>query len=132
MKHPENGLYMAHVTDDEVRTFHADEDAIYDAQTSKLFEKREQQRADQNQAEADKQRKAEEYARTATMQEARRKRRFWYMVKDVLGWLGAAILVYAAYRWGLLVVVGSIVGCVVAAWCRFYNFIVVKERQHDH
>ena len=122
MERPENGLYMAHVTDDEVRTFHADEEAVYDAQTSRLFEKREQQRADQKQAEAEKLRRAEACTRAAAMEEARRKRRFWNMVKAVSGWLGAAALVYLTYRWGLLAAVGSMAGCAAAACCRICDF----------
>lgn len=128
MEHPENGLYVARVTDSEVRTLHADEDSICDAQTVKMFNDRNQSRADQEQAEADKHREAEEFARFTTRQAAKRKRRFWYMTKDVLGWLGAAALVYFTYRWGLLVAVGSIVGCVVAACSRIYNYITIKER----
>ena len=128
MERPENGLYMARVTDDGIHTLHADEDAVCDAQTVKIFNDRDQSRADQEQAEADKHREAEEFARFTTRQAAKRKRRFWYMTKDVLGWLGAAALVYFTYRWGLLVAVGSIVGCVVAACSRIYNYITMKER----
>ena len=31
MKKPENGVYVAKVTDDTVETFHADENAVADA-----------------------------------------------------------------------------------------------------
>lgn len=128
MEHPENGLYVARVTDGGIHALHADEDAVCDAQTVKIFEDRDRIRADQEQDEADKHRAAEEYARFTTRQAAKRKRRFLYMAKDVLGWLGAAALVYFTYRWGLLVAVGSIVGCMVAACGRIYNYITIKER----
>lgn len=128
MEHPENGLYVARVTDGEVHALHADEDAVCDAQTVKMFKDRDQSRADKEQDEAAKQREAEEYFRSTTRQAAKRKRRLLYMTKDVLGWLGAAVLVYFTYRCGLLVAVGSIVGCVVAACSRIINYITIKER----
>ena len=128
METPENGLYVACVTEGNVRTMHADEESVCDFQTDRIFKDRDRLRADQEQAEADKHREAEEYARFTNRQAAKRKRRFWYMAKDVLGWLGAAVLVYFTYRWGLLVAVGSIVGCMVAACGRIYNYITTKER----
>ena len=128
MEHPENGLYMARINDEESRTMFADEDALCDEQTRKMFKNRDQSRADQEQDEAAKQREAEEYARTSIRQAAKRKRRFLYMAKDVLGLVGAAVLVYSTYRWGLLVAVGSISGCLVAACSRICNYITMKER----
>ena len=128
MEQPENGLYVARVTDDEVRMLHANEDSVCDFQTDKIFKDRDRLRADQEQDEATKQREAEEYARTSIRQAAKRKRRFWYMAKDVLGLVGAAVLVYCTYRWGLLVAVGSISGCLVAACSRICNYITMKER----
>ena len=119
MGYPENGLYMAHVTDDDVRTFYADEDAVCDAQTDRIFKDRKRDAADQMRA-------AEEQTRNAMRQAAKRKRRFWYVVKDVLGLVGAASMVYCTYRWGLLVAVGSIVGCMVALCFRIINYITMK------
>lgn len=126
MEHPENGLYVAKVTDSEVRTLHADEDAVCDAQTHKLFQTRDMNRASQEQDVADKQRELAELKRLDDRQVAKRRRRFWYMIKDALGLISAALLVYCTYHWGLLVAVGSIAGCVVAACCRVMNYFAMK------
>lgn len=127
MGYPENGLYMARVTDDNVRTFYADEDTVCDAQTVKMFNDRDQSRADQEQAEADKHRQAEEFARFTTRQAAKRKRRFLYMIKDVLMLIGTATLVYLTNRFGLYVAIAAVTGCAVAAVCRITNYFQ-KER----
>ena len=59
MKKPENGVYVAKVTDDTVKTFHADENAVADAQTEKMFTNRDKAREDQKRDAAAKLRSKE-------------------------------------------------------------------------
>lgn len=47
MDKPENGLYMARVTDEGATMMHADEDAMFDHETSKIFRDRDKNRNDQ-------------------------------------------------------------------------------------
>ena len=120
MGYPENGLYMARVTDDDVRTFYADEDTVCDAQTDKIFKNRDQNRADREQIASDDQRRTDR-------QKAKHKRRFLYMIKDVLMLIGTATLVYLTNRFGLYVAIAAVTGCAVAAVCRITNYFQ-KER----
>lgn len=122
MNKPENGLYMAKVTDNDTTVLHADEDAVCDAQTSKLFQSRDQNRADDEQNSADKKREADELACKAARQSAKRKRRLWYMVKEVIGLFAAAALVCLTYCYGLYVAIAAVTGCVVAAVCRVTGY----------
>lgn len=116
MTQPENGLYMARVTDDTVKTMHADEDAVCDMQTDKLFKNRDQNLVDQEQDATDALRKA-------TRQAAKKKRQMLYLVKDCLGLCGTALLVMLTYRFGLYVAIAGVTGCTVAAVCRVMNYL---------
>ena len=127
MSNPENGLYMAMVTDESVTRMYADEDSVCDAQTDKIFKNREQARADQERDAADKMREADEIIRNVSRQTAKRKRRLWYMIKDVLNLLGTAVLVYLTNWLGLYVAIAAITGCTVAAVCRITKYFE-KER----
>ena len=128
MKKPDNGLYVAKVSDEGVETFHADENAVADAQTEKLFSNRDKSREDKKRDAADKLRTAEMQQRKSGQEAAKRSRRRWYMAKDCLGLIGTAVLVYCTYRWGQMVAIGAIVGCLVAAACRVTNHIEMERR----
>lgn len=129
MEKPENGVYVAKVTDDTVKTFHADENAVSDAQTTRIFTARDEARASQEKARADKLRVEEEHRRRTDRETLKKKRQRWFMVKDCATLLGTAALIYCTYRFGQLVAIGSIVGCIVAAGCRITNYIE-KENQN--
>ena len=116
MNKPENGLYMAHVTDESVRMMHADEDAVCDAQTDKLFKNRDKDREDQQKGVAEAQERASKAA-------VKKKRRLQYLVKDVLGLCGTAVLVTLTYNFGLYVAIAAVTGCIVAAVCQVMNFV---------
>ena len=119
MGKPENGFYAAKVTDEGVTTIHADEDAVCDHQTAKIFKDRDKCRGDEAKLSVEESQKA---ARAA----AKKKRKLWYMIKDVAGLIGTAALVFATYRFGLYVAIAAITGCVVAAGCRVGNWIESK------
>lgn len=129
MKKPENGVYVAKVSDDGVETFHADENAVADAQTEKIFTERDRNRANQEQDAADKLRDAEKQQRKSGQEAAKRSRRRWYTVKDCMSLIVTALLVYCTYRFGQLVAIGAIVGCLVAAFCRVSNHIESERRE---
>lgn len=129
MKKPENGVYVAKVTDDTVKTFHADENAVADAQTEKMFTNRDKAREDQKRDAEDKLRTAEMQQRKSGQEAAKRSRRRWYTAKDCAGLIGTALLVYCTYRFGQLVAIGAIVGCLVAAACRITNHIENERRK---
>ena len=129
MKKPENGVYVAKVTDDTVKTFHADENAVADAQTEKIFTERDRNRANQEQDAADKLRDAEKQQRKSGQEAAKRSRRRWHTAKDCISLTGTAVLVYCTYRFGQLVAIGAIVGCLVAAACRITNHIENERRK---
>ena len=129
MKKPENGVYVAKVTDDTVETFHADENAVADAQTEKMFTNRDKAREDQKRDAADKLRTAEIQQRKSGQEAAKRSRLRWYAVKDCISLIGTAVLVYCTYRFGQLVAIGAIVGCLVAAVCRVSNHIENERRK---
>lgn len=116
MNNPQKGIYMAKVTDDGITAMHADEEAVFDAQTEKMFSSR-------NLEHEAMLREAEEKARNAARQAAKRKRRIWYTVKDVVSFVGTACLVYLTYRFGLYVAIAAIAGCLVAAGCRITNYL---------
>ena len=116
MGKPENGFYAAKVTDEGVTTIHADEDAVCDHQTAKMFQDRDKCRGDEAKLSVEESQKA---ARAA----AKKKRQTWYMVKDVFSLIGTAALVFATYRFGLYVAIAAITGCVVAAGCRVTGYI---------
>lgn len=128
MKKPENGVYVAKVTDDTVQTFHADENAVADAQTEKMFTNRDKAREDQKRDAEDKLRTAEMQQRKSGQEAAKRSRRRWYTAKDCASLIGTALLVYCTYRFGQLVAIGAIVGCLVAALCRVSNYIETERR----
>lgn len=128
MKKPDNGVYVAKVTDDTVQTFHADENAVADAQTEKMFTNRDKAREDQKRDAADKLRTAEMQQRKSGQEAAKRSRRRWYTAKDCASLIGTALLVYCTYRFGQLVAIGAIVGCLVAALCRVSNYIETERR----
>lgn len=129
MGKPENGVYMAKVTDDTVHTFHADENAVSDAQTARIFTARDEARADLEKAARDAQRAVEEHRRKIDREALKKKRRRWFMLKDCASLLFTAVLIYSTYRFGQLVAIGSIVGCMVAAGCRITNYIE-KEKTY--
>lgn len=116
MMKPENGLYMAEVTDEGTRMMHADENAVCDAQIGKMFQKKDESRQSMETTASEDQRKAAKQA-------AVRKRRLWCMVKDVSGLIGAAALVYLTYEFGLYVAIAAITGCIVAASCRVVGYV---------
>ena len=116
MNQPENGLYMARVTDDTVKTMHADEDAVCDMQTDKLFKNRDKCREGQ-------QKESVEATERANRQAAKKKRQLLYLVKDCLGLCGTALLVMLTYRFGLYVAIAGVTGCTVAAVCRVMNYL---------
>lgn len=116
MMKPENGLYMAEVTDEGAKMMHASEDAVCDAQIGKMFQKQGKERKCQEKTASDEQRKAERIM-------AIKKRRMGCMVKDVAGLLSAAVLVYLTYVFGLYVAIAAITGCIVAASCRFVGYV---------
>lgn len=116
MTKPENGLYVARVTDDAVHTMHADEDAVCDHQTSKLFEDRDKLLEGQA-------KESVEAMERATRQAAKKKRHLLYLVKDCLGLCGTALLVMLTYRYGLYVAIAAVTGCTVAAVCRVMNYL---------
>ena len=128
MKKPDNGVYVAKVTDDTVKTFHADENAVADAQTEKMFTNRDKAREDQKRHAEDKLRTAELQQRKSGQEAAKRSRRRWYTAKDCASLIGTALLVYCTYRFGQLVAIGVIVGCLVAAVCRITNHIENERR----
>lgn len=131
MNQPENGLYVARVADGWAHTFHADENSLADAQTKKIFTDRDKARADQERDAADEQRNAENQLRRSDRQAAAKSRRRWCVVKECAGLMGTAVLVYCTYRWGLLVAIGAIVGCIVAAVCRAANYIENERRKNN-
>lgn len=130
MERPENGVYMAKVTDDTVQTFHADENAVSDAQTARIFTARDEARAGLEKAAREKARADEENRRKVDREAHKKKRRRWFMLKDCTSLLFTAALIYCTYRFGQLVAIGSIVGCIVAAGCRITNYIE-KEKTYD-
>ena len=119
MEKPATGFYAARVTDGGTTVMHADEDAVCDHQTAKIFKDRDKCREGEEKLSVEESQKA---ARAA----AKRKRQLWYMIKDVAGLIGTAALVLATYRFGLYVAIAAITGCVVAAGCRVTGYI---ERQ---
>ena len=129
MKKPENGVYVAKVTDDTVKTFHADENAMADAQTEKMFSNRDKAWEDQKRDAAAKLRTEEMQQRKSSQEDAKRSRRRWYTVKDCMSLIVTALLVYCTYRFGQLVAIGAIVGCLVAAVCRVSNHIESERRE---
>ena len=126
MGKPENGVYVAKVTDEAVHTFHADENALSDAQTAKMFTARDKERADTEKAAMDalrdKERAEAEHRRKVDREALKKKRQRWYMIKDCFTLLGTAALVYCTYRFGQMVAIGSIVGCIVAAVSRVTHY----------
>lgn len=116
MTKPENGLYMAEVTDEGAKMMHADENAVCDAQIGKMFKKKDESRAVEETAASQDQRKL-------TRQAAMKKRHLLCMVKDVSGLLSAAALVYLTHEFGLYVAIAAITGCIVAAACRFIGYV---------
>lgn len=131
MNKPNNGVYVAKVTDNEVQTFHADENTVADAQTEKIFTERNKNRANQEQDAADKLRDAENQLRKSGQEAAKRSRRRWYAAKDCISLTGTAVLVYCTYRFGQLVAIGAIVGCLVAAACRITNHIESERSKNN-
>ena len=131
MNKPNNGVYVAKVTDNEVQTFHADENTVADAQTEKIFTERNKNRANQEQDAADKLRDAENQLRKSDRQAAAKSRRRWYTAKDCAGLIGTAVLVYCTYRFGQLVAIGAVVGCLVAAACRITNHIENERSKNN-
>ena len=129
MKKPENGVYVAKVSDDGVETFHADENAVADAQTEKMFTNRDKAWEDQKRDAAAKLRTEEMQQRKSGQEAAKRSRRRWYTAKDCISLTGTAVLVYCTYRFGQLVAIGAIVGCLVAAVCRITNHIENERRK---
>ena len=113
---PENGLYMASVSEDGAKTMHASEEAVCDAQLGKMFRQQDKDRKDARQVAAVDQRKAD---RQAAMQ----KRRLCCMAKDVAGLLMAAGLVVLTYAYGLNVVIAAVTGCAVAAVSRVIGYL---------
>lgn len=116
MDKPENGLYVARITDDGVKTMHADDNAVCDAQTDRMFKDRDKDR----QAQAKDALEAQERASKAA---AKRKRKQWYLVKDCLSLCGTAFLVMLTYRYGQMVAIAAITGCTVAAVCRVMSYL---------
>lgn len=104
----ENGFYAAQVTDDSVRSVHVDEDTVYYMQTAKLFEQRDD-------ARAKKQKRAEENRRMADRKAARERKELRKMVLVCGGWIGAGVMVFAAYLLGPVAVAVSTVACFGAA-----------------
>lgn len=113
---PENGLYMANVSDEGTKTMRATEDAVCDAQIGKMFKQQDKDRKGAKQAATEDQRKAD---RQAAMQKRRRQ----CMVKDVAGLLIAAVLVCLTYAYGLYIVIAAVTACIVAAVSRVIGYV---------
>ena len=113
---PENGLYMANITDEGAKTMHAPEEAVCDAQIGKMFQQQDKERKDAKQVAEVDQRKAD---RQAAMQ----KRRRYCMMKDVAGLLIAAGLVCLTHMYGLNIVIAAVTGCIVAAVSRVIGYV---------
>ena len=116
MKDAEKGLYVAQVTDEGVKTIHADETAVVDAQIGKLFRKKNDSRAYEKQNATEDQQKANRL-------KAAQKRRRCCMIKDVAGLISGAVLVYLTYAYGLYIAIAAITGCIVAATCRIIGYV---------
>lgn len=114
MDKPENGLYVARITDDGVKTMHADDNAVCDAQTDRMFKDRDKER----EIQAKDVKEAQERASKAA---AKRKRKILYLAKDCLSLCGTAFLVMLTYRFGQMVAIAAVTGCIVAAMCRVMN-----------
>lgn len=112
----EKGFYMASVTDEGVKTMHADETAVEDAQIGKMFKQQDKDRKGAKQVAAEDQRKADRQA-------AVQKRRRCCMIKDVAGLLIAAALVCLTHVYGLYVAIAAITACIVAASCRVIGYV---------
>lgn len=112
----ENGLYVASVTDQGVKTMHASEDAVCDAQIDKMFKQQDKDRQGAKQVAVENQRKVDR-------QTAIQKRHRCCMLKDVAGLLIAALLVYMTYVYGLYIAIAVVSGCTVAAFCRVIGYV---------
>ena len=112
----ENGLYVGRVTDSTVKMLHADEDAVCDMQTDKLFRERDKSREGQAKQSLEEHDRIQKAA-------AKRRRQMWYLVKDCLCLCGTAVLVALTYRYGLYVAIAGVTGCSVAAVCRVMNYL---------
>jgi hypothetical protein len=116
MDKPENGLYVARITDDGAKAMHADENAVCDAQTDRMFKDRDKERETLHKEVKEAQERANKAA-------AKRKRKLLYLAKDCLSLGGTAFLVMLTYRFGQMVAIAAVTGCIVAAMCRVMNYL---------
>lgn len=124
MEKPENGLYVARITDDGAKAMHADENAVCDAQTDRMFKDRDKEREIQH-------REVKEAQERASKSAAKRKRKILYLAKDVLSLCGTAFLVMLTYRFGQMVAIAAVTGCIVAALCRVANYYEKEINKND-
>jgi hypothetical protein len=116
MDKPENGLYVAMITDDGAKAMHADENAVCDAQTDRMFKDRDKERETLH-------KEAKEAQERANKAASKRKRKILYLAKDCLSLCGTAFLVMLTYRFGQMVAIAAVTGCIVAAMCRVMNYL---------
>ena len=139
MNKPEEGLYVARVTEDGERRMHADENAVCDNQMRQLFEDRAKAREDaqedaRKQRQEDAQRQAEADAardhatKLAALQAQKRKRCHNCMIKDVAGLIIAAGMAVATHCYGMYVLVAVVTGCCVAAVCRVAWYVAARNK----